>query len=57
MQKTIAFLFYSRYNNYRVTGCGSVWLERRLREAEAASSNLVTPITAVMQDTPEGLMK
>ena len=26
------------------TGCGSVWLERRLREAEAASSNLVTPI-------------
>ena len=27
-----------------ITGCGSVWLERRLREAEAASSNLVTPI-------------
>ena len=27
-----------------VAGCGSVWLERRLREAEAASSNLVTPI-------------
>ena len=25
------------------SGCGSVWLERRLREAEAASSNLVTP--------------
>ena len=28
----------------RPTGCGSVWLERRLREAEVASSNLVTPI-------------
>ena len=26
------------------TGCGSVWLERCLREAEVASSNLVTPI-------------
>ena len=26
------------------TGCGSVWLERRLREAEAAGSNPVTPI-------------
>ena len=26
-----------------LSGCGSVWLERRLREAEAASSNLVTP--------------
>ena len=25
-------------------GCGSVWLERHLREVEAASSNLVTPI-------------
>ena len=24
-------------------GCGSVWLERCLREAEVASSNLVTP--------------
>ena len=32
------------YNKIRVTGCGSVWLERRLREAEVASSNLVTPI-------------
>ena len=27
-----------------MTGCGSVWLERYLREVEAASSNLVTPI-------------
>ncbi len=26
------------------SGCGSVWLERYLREVEAASSNLVTPI-------------
>ena len=25
------------------SGCGSVWLERYLREVEAASSNLVTP--------------
>ena len=25
------------------SGCGSVWLERFLREEEAASSNLVTP--------------
>ena len=25
------------------SGCGSVWLERHLREVEAASSNLVTP--------------
>ncbi len=26
------------------SGCGSVWLERHLREVEVASSNLVTPI-------------
>lgn len=26
------------------TGCGSVWLERHLREVEAAGSNPVTPI-------------
>ncbi len=26
-----------------LSGCGSVWLERHLREVEAASSNLVTP--------------
>ena len=25
-------------------GCGSVWLERYIRDVEAASSNLVTPI-------------
>ena len=27
-----------------VPGCGSAWLERRLREAEVASSNPATPI-------------
>ena len=27
-----------------ISGCGSVWLERYLREVEAASSNLVTPM-------------
>lgn len=44
MKKGIAFFLKTGYNTIRVTGCGSVWLERRLREAEAASSNLVTPI-------------
>ena len=29
-------------NNF-ISGCGSVWLERRVRDAEVASSNLVTP--------------
>ncbi len=33
----------STFNMHYISGCGSVWLERRLREAEAASSNLVTP--------------
>ena len=28
----------------QISGGGSVWLERYLREVEAASSNLVTPI-------------
>ena len=31
------------YNKWR-SGCGSVWLERFVRDEEAASSNLVTPI-------------
>ncbi len=30
--------------NISKSGCGSVWLERHLREVEVASSNLVTPI-------------
>ena len=29
------------------SGCGSVWLERYLREVEAASSNLVTPMNTL----------
>ncbi len=44
MQKTLAFLPNVYYNSICVTGCGLVWLERRLREAEVASSNLVTPM-------------
>lgn len=35
------------------TGCGSVWLERHLREVEAASSNLVTPINLNNENTAE----
>ena len=31
-----------------VPGCGSAWLERRLREAEVASSNPATPIQKVL---------
>ncbi len=31
------------FANNQISGCGSVWLERRVRDAEAASSNLVTP--------------
>ncbi len=33
-----------------VTGCGSAWLERRLREAEVASSNPATPIHCKVLD-------
>ncbi len=33
-----------------ISGCGSVWLERHLREVEAASSNLVTPIIKIPQN-------
>ena len=36
-----------------VTGCGSVWLERHLREVEAASSNLVTPTDLNNENTAE----
>ncbi len=32
------------YNITCVSGCGSAWLERRLREAEVASSNPATPM-------------
>ena len=35
------------------TGCGSVWLERHLREVEAASSNLVTPTNLTESNTAE----
>ena len=31
-------------------GCGSAWLERRLREAEVASSNPATPIHCKVLD-------
>ena len=33
-----------------VPGCGSAWLERRLREAEVASSNPATPIMKKVLD-------
>ena len=32
------------------SGCGSAWLERRLREAEVASSNPATPIHCKVLD-------
>ena len=35
------------------SGCGSVWLERHLREVEAASSNLVTPTNLTESNTAE----
>ena len=38
-----------------LSGCGSVWLERHLREVEAASSNLVTPIYLCIYSPPKGL--
>ena len=34
---------------FLAAGCGSVWLERHLREVEAASSNLVTPIYLIIR--------
>ena len=33
-----------------VTGCGSVWLERYLREVEAACSNHVTPTDRIPEN-------
>ncbi len=36
----------------QITGCGSVWLERHLREVEAAGSNPVTP-TKFLSNTQE----
>lgn len=43
-EKGIAFLKNTSYNITCVSGCGSAWLERRLREAEVASSNPATPM-------------
>ena len=43
-KKILDFTRKVLYNKFRVTGCGSAWLERRLREAEVASSNPATPI-------------
>ena len=39
-------------NKNSYTGCGSVWLERHLREVEAAGSNPVTP-TKFLSNTQE----
>ena len=44
MKKVLAFFGRVRYNVNCASGCGSAWLERRLREAEVASSNPATPI-------------
>ena len=44
----VAFFFLTDYNTKCASGCGSAWLERRLREAEVASSNPATPIHAKM---------
>ena len=43
-KKTLAFCKIPWYYLTCVSGCGSAWLERRLREAEVASSNPATPI-------------
>ena len=40
----ILFVYNNCCSVIPLSGCGSVWLERHLREVEAASSNLVTPI-------------
>ena len=42
-KKTLAFFSGIHYNTKCVTGCGSAWLERHLREVEVASSNPATP--------------
>ena len=46
----VAFLGVKDYNTKCASGCGSAWLERRLREAEVASSNPATPIICKRQD-------
>ena len=43
-KKTLAFCKIPWYHLTCISGCGSAWLERRLREAEVASSNPATPI-------------
>ena len=43
VKKVLAFLKYTGYNLTCVSGCGSAWLERHLREVEVASSNPATP--------------
>ena len=43
-KKTLAFCKIPWYHLTCVSGCGSAWLERRLREAEVASSNPATPM-------------
>ena len=43
-KKMVAFFNFTHYNTKCASGCGSAWLERRLREAEVASSNPATPI-------------
>ena len=49
-EKVVAIFPAMHYNAYCVTGCGSAWLERRLREAEVASSNPATPIQKEAQE-------
>ena len=53
LQKSIDFFPESCYNVICVTGCGSAWLERRLREAEVASSNPATPTQKEVQKLGE----
>ena len=43
VKKVLAFLKHTGYNLTCVSGCGSAWLERHLREVEVASSNPATP--------------
>ena len=49
-KKTLAFCKIPWYYLTCVSGCGSAWLERRLREAEVASSNPATPIHCKVLD-------
>ena len=43
------FIIFYVVTQNKLSGCGSAWLERHLREVEVASSNLVTPITKETQ--------